>query len=78
MVTMRARHNARAEVRARLKIEILRFFTCLPRGDNMLQNSTSELLVGVFWQCETKKHLFGFLILRFYAFWTNISIFGKI
>ena len=78
MAIMIARHNARAGVRARLKIEILDFVTCFPRACHMHQNSTSKWLGGVFWQCETKKHCFGLIILRFYAFWTNITIFGEI
>ena len=77
MVTMRARHNARAEVRARFKIEILDLLTSHSRSHHMFQNSNSEWLVGVFLQCKSRKHLSGSIILRFHAFWTDISIFGK-
>ena len=77
MVTMSARHNARAGVRARLKIEILHFLHFLPRGHHMLQNSTSEWQVGGFWHREAKEHHFGSIILRFHAIWIDILIFGK-
>ena len=78
MAIMSARHNARAEVRARLKFKILLPPIYISRGHQMHQNSTFERLVGVFCQRETKKHCFRSIILRFHAFWANISNFGKI
>ena len=48
MVTMSARHNARAEVRARFKIKFLHHFIGFSRGHQMLQNLASERLLGVF------------------------------